>query len=438
MDALKLFISHSSGLDETDAEDRPLSTHWDLLSDTCKALRTHYGNRIEILVDYEGLKPASQWRARLDSWLGECDAAIILFSRRAVQTSKWVQFEASVLRWRSSRDPAFRLLPVLLAGQTDAADLESDVWNTIGISSTQCVRSAASAGDVLVGVRAALGGLEQPDHRTAFGKRFAAIKTLISECSATTVTEHANALRAVWEAIADGATLPTWPDDALGRYALGLTRLLLEDTANSMRTFARIVEEMAPPLQRPLDLFKYVRPLWVDPAAADCLKIGQAGSCLLALNGDFVMHSDPVLDTRCYTLDRYRERAFLQAGVRIVQSPRSDPDSVRDELRTSEDKQWARYPQKVHLVDARVRKLGSPIIALLPATDGLPDPRLFDDLKRLREEACPKLIYVFATGASMPGEIPDEIRPVRPELDTETEYNQYQDECHARQALAGN
>lgn len=436
MPALKLFISHSSNLDETDDQGCPVSRNWSLLRDTCAAIREHYCGKVEILVDYENLTPANEWRGRLDGWLGDCDAAIILFSRRALAESQWVRFEASVLRWRSSRDPAFRLVPVLLEGEANPSDLEEGIWETIRIADKQCIRSAASGAQILTGLRTVLGDLDQPDNKTAFGARFKAIRDLIEEC--LNRDNHATSLQAVWEFVSGGQPPPTWPNDPVGRYALGITRLLFEDTEKSVQAFKHIVENMHPPFVRTRELFRYVRPLWVDAAAAGCIKAARSEGSFLALNGEFVGQSDPDLDTDCYTLDRYLERAVLRRGsIKVVQVPSPDAAAIRDEIRTSVDKQWRKYPQREALVDKRVRALEAPVIALVPAPEALPDPRLVDELKRLRDEKCPSLICVFATGASMPNERPSEIRPVLPELDLESEYRHYLDERDVRAALPG-
>jgi hypothetical protein len=94
MAALKLFISHSSRLRPASADDAEAQANWQLLQDTCKALKAEYSDKIEILVDYEGLHPGDDWERRLNEWLAECHAAIILFSRRAIEESNWVRKEA--------------------------------------------------------------------------------------------------------------------------------------------------------------------------------------------------------------------------------------------------------------------------------------------------------------------------------------------------------
>jgi TIR domain-containing protein len=438
MPALKLFISHSSILDEIDGDGRPLARNWDLLANVCARLRDHYGNdKIKILVDVEGLLPASDWRARLNDWLGDCDAAIILFSKRALQDSNWVKFEASVLSWRKSRDPGFTLIPVLLDGEATPEDLEADIWNTIRIANSQCVRSAATADDVLAGVNSALGNLSDRDRQACFGNRFRTIRTLISECEASTTSEHAEAMQDVWEALAAG-DLPGWPIEPVKRYALALTGLLFEDTERSMQTFADIMKAMHPPFKRTRELFDYVRPLWVNAIAADNFKGHLKQNPLVALNGDYVAESDGELGTRCYTLDRYLERALLaSSSVKVVHVPTPDADVVRSEIRSSFDKRWKTCPPyKVEQLDTRIRNTSTPIIALIPASnaDAL-DERRIDDLLGLKAEACPALVCVFAPGRDMPSALPPSVQPVEPILDPQAEYEHYLNERDARDVL---
>jgi len=70
MAALKLFISHSSRLDDVDAGGLPLQHNWDLLKATCDKLKAHYGDRIEILIDLD-LQTGDTWDRRLNEWLAE-------------------------------------------------------------------------------------------------------------------------------------------------------------------------------------------------------------------------------------------------------------------------------------------------------------------------------------------------------------------------------
>ena len=55
MEKLKLFISHSSRLDDVSHDYTSADHNWKLLQDTCNGIREKYGNRVDVLVDRDGL-----------------------------------------------------------------------------------------------------------------------------------------------------------------------------------------------------------------------------------------------------------------------------------------------------------------------------------------------------------------------------------------------
>ncbi|MCB1905760.1 MAG: toll/interleukin-1 receptor domain-containing protein [Rhodocyclaceae bacterium] len=438
MPAFKLFISHSCLHDQTDAQGRPAGQNGDLLRQVCAEFRATYGNRIEILVDIEGLLPASDWRAHLDSWLGDCDAAIILFSKRALEASDWVKFEASVLRWRAVRDTAFQLVPVILPGETTPEDLEENFWRVIDISRRQCLRDASTAAEIVAGIKATvLGELDDGDHATCFGKRLLAVRTLLAECADSTRAQHGDALQAAWQATT-ARPPPSWPIDKVARYSLGLARRLLDSPTESIRAFIHLAQNMHPPPARLPELFKYVRPMWVSAEAAEQLQDTRGGDPLLLLNGDLVNYSDDALGTSCFTLERYIERAQLKRSTKVVLAAGPDSEDVRNALRQDVDPRWHTLPAPTveRRIDRRLRESPEPVIALIPfdSPDQL-DARRLDALRALRNSLCPPLICIFAPGGAMPEAVPVGIQPILPELDPDFEYDRYLDECDAVRAL---
>ena len=91
-----------------------------------------------VLVDKDGLIPGDDWNHRLNLWLAECHAAIILFSKRAVEKSGWVAKEAAILSWRAELDDGFTLIPVTLKGESTAQDLARDFLGTLRIDCVLC------------------------------------------------------------------------------------------------------------------------------------------------------------------------------------------------------------------------------------------------------------------------------------------------------------
>ena len=49
MSALKLFVSHSSRLDDVEHKHPDQDHNWRLLGETCKAIKDTYGARVEVL-----------------------------------------------------------------------------------------------------------------------------------------------------------------------------------------------------------------------------------------------------------------------------------------------------------------------------------------------------------------------------------------------------
>ena len=102
----KVFISHSTKTDE----------NLIFLNAVCDAL----DNDFDVLVDRRTLKPSDQWHARILEWMYECDAVVILMSRRVLEESIWVQAEAMVTSVRRRNETDFRLIVVPLNDVNEA------------------------------------------------------------------------------------------------------------------------------------------------------------------------------------------------------------------------------------------------------------------------------------------------------------------------------
>jgi hypothetical protein len=95
----RIFISHS-------ATDDPIAMQ--LLESLASELALDFAVR----VDKEHIRLGDNWRQTLNTWLGGCDAAIILLSEKALK-SAFVAYEASILSFRA-RSTCFTILPVFL------------------------------------------------------------------------------------------------------------------------------------------------------------------------------------------------------------------------------------------------------------------------------------------------------------------------------------
>lgn len=101
----RVFISHSAKEPDTGA----------FLFELRDALSREVNgeHQFEVLLDKDGLQLGDYWRSTLNLWIGGCDAAIVLLSPSALK-STFVAYEASILSYRKTVDPNFRLFPVLI------------------------------------------------------------------------------------------------------------------------------------------------------------------------------------------------------------------------------------------------------------------------------------------------------------------------------------
>jgi hypothetical protein len=122
---LRVFVSHSSQEDQS------------VLDAIAKAIDAHPD--LTLLMDTEDLKPGDPWRARINLWLGACDAAVLVLSEQAL-TKPWVLYEVAILSYRN-RGGKFLILPVLL-NDPEAKLLKDSRLDAPHISETQAIRKA--------------------------------------------------------------------------------------------------------------------------------------------------------------------------------------------------------------------------------------------------------------------------------------------------------
>jgi hypothetical protein len=94
----RIFLSHSS-------KDNALTKE---LRDQLLQPDPDGGPEFEILVDLDHLEAGQPWPDQLHEMMGDCNAAVILLTPEAVK-SAWVLKEATILIWRSSLEPRFRV-----------------------------------------------------------------------------------------------------------------------------------------------------------------------------------------------------------------------------------------------------------------------------------------------------------------------------------------
>ncbi|MBK7953598.1 MAG: toll/interleukin-1 receptor domain-containing protein [Candidatus Accumulibacter sp.] len=439
MAALKIFISHSSRLRDDETSEPQALANWQLLQETCRDLVKDYGDTIEIVVDFQGLRPSDDWERCLNQWLAECHAAIILFSARAIGESNWVRKEATILSWRAALDPGFRLFPVLLETGSAATQLDDDPYfRMLNLTRTQCVQGATTAREIVDAIRQRLGDPQSlgGSSETPYEKLVAAVaRTIAADTEVTT-------LDALWSELCPGtAPLATGQPDRRTSLARQLASHLLNRGEESLERFQTMLDHLHPrPLrERAEELLKWVRPLWIDIEAAGIIPAARANGKHLALNGELVGQSEvEKLGSPHFTLDRYLERAWPGCD-RIKVIPVSDissTDTMQEQIRRGY------FPGSARPSDTRIDRqlredtrhlivfVANPVLA-----GGIPDERLLRDIQRVQNQYG-TLTFVVHIGEQMPAAaLPEDLLPVVPAVDTDAEWDHYAAEIKARELL---
>ncbi|HYI08553.1 MAG TPA: toll/interleukin-1 receptor domain-containing protein [Thermoanaerobaculia bacterium] len=108
----RIFISHSAA-DQEAGDAVNVHAH-----DVRVAVRDKLDPQFHVLIDEVELKAGDVWRARINLWLGLCDAAVLVLSPAALK-SHYVAFEANILGYRWAMDNSFRIIPVLVGVTMD-------------------------------------------------------------------------------------------------------------------------------------------------------------------------------------------------------------------------------------------------------------------------------------------------------------------------------
>lgn len=100
------------------------------------------------LMDKRDLEPGDMWRARINLWVGGCDAAVVLLSPKAL-LSDWVFYEAALLTYRNESDPGFLVLPVYV--DVTPEEVAASRLHPTAMTSIQNVAGAGRAVAEIVG-----------------------------------------------------------------------------------------------------------------------------------------------------------------------------------------------------------------------------------------------------------------------------------------------
>lgn len=215
----------------------------------------------DVLLDRKSLEVGDRWEHKINTWLGRCHAAIVLFTTKALK-SEYVKYEVSTLlhRWRDARESGvgFDLLPVLVEAFTE--DDLKPFYGPINLWEVQ--------------------RLEPADDAATIDALLNRLKPLKEDLSTATIDERlAGHVAAILENIADrnfltdvasqiGIDTQTWTAERAAR-------LLAATLVDSRMAIAwRGIRALRPRLGASLtrDLFDLLMPCWVSAAAAETLE----------------------------------------------------------------------------------------------------------------------------------------------------------------------
>lgn len=413
MTAFKLFISHSSRLDDPEISNDPdQNPNLKLLLDVIQDIKKEYGDAIEILVDKDEKKlPAGHdWEKRLNEWLAECHAAVILFSKRAIETSNWVKKEATILSWRRELERDFTVIPVLLEDQATIADLQKDLFGVLKILKSECHCCARNSKDIVNKIKIGLGEKITLPNDTPFNKLERVIASLLAE------NVSSISLQNTWNSL-DGQTKLAWSPSSSVKFSHALTRYLFQNGDSCFNNFISVIDSIRPKIEhsRALELFEYIRSLWVNPSAAGRIPASLNHEKFVVQNGSFLLD---------FTLKRYLERAWpMTKKYLLVDISADSPEKIFQQIRLkfSYTKQ---KPQSDEQCDRNINNSLLQIVFFIPDcndNEGLIGDYRTRDMLRT---AYPKAIFVLGSGQFLPPIISNDLLKVEPPLDLELETDQ--------------
>jgi len=430
MTALKLFVSHSSRLDDVPHRYTDDDANWRLLGEVCDKLKARYGTAIQILVDRDGLIPGDDWNQELNLWLAECHAAVVLVSKRALERSDWVAKEAAIFGWRRALDPNFLLIPVTIEGESEPVDLAEGFFGSLELGRIQCPHAQRDAQDIVEKVATRLGQPEELAARCGQTPldllRLGVVGILADKASPGSL---ALALKHLGPDESD-LTMAGLSDDeqCAHRLARRLLRSSVHDIWQCFDIFRTILDCRLPPLEyeHAKWLFKLVRALWVHPGAAAFFRTALGGKPAVALCGEYLSRPGPNTGSISYTLERHVERAwsYPESSPHIVALARAD--TPLEDIRAMIDEKVLRghpNPQSPGAKKALNRK---PIVLFVSAsedTGGAPDVRNLRNLTNLAQRYA-KLVIVFAC-CDPADALPEGMRSIVPSLDKTLEDHAY-------------
>jgi len=399
--SIRVFISHSSGGDPT----------------LVNALRGELeGMGYVVLLDQQDITTGSRWRERIHAFLADCHAAVILFSRRALDESDWVFKEATVLAWRAAIDPGFTLVPVLLPGVT-TADFRASRFEPLALSEIQH-QAAADPAAIAAIVRQAVGT------SAPFDTPLDLLRVeIIDQLSGAGVGDG------MLEAVCERHLKATgWQpgEDRKVTFARLLSEKIFSVEKQVLQVALEVLGSLRPAREVAARIVAALAPLWVEPDAAGQIPPvagRRVGDRDVALNGTLPD----------FTASSYVARAYPLSSLWVL-VPVDDSDlgdfvgHVVERVRAyGRMRSPGLRGRPDALVDRWVTGFSYPFFVLLPRVP--PDE---ESLLKLRG-VYPNVTYIIPTQERLPAreELYPGVRSLVPELDLDLELAAFMEYANA-------
>jgi TIR domain-containing protein len=286
----RIFVSHSS-------KDN------DLTKAVCALLKAPGPGGEEayqVLVDTDSLEGGDPWPIQLHEMMADCHAAVVLLTDHAL-ASAWVLKEATILTWRKSLEPEFKLFIAQLRDFTDD-ELRSARYEPLQHRQIQGLRDKDPAG-IAQGVRTRLQLDKVAAAQTLFERVGLSLSALLEDLSP-------GKLQAVAQRLA--VPVPPWRPGQVQPVALidGIASRILRGQLGGYASLKELMNELkgSKLTAETLDkILRFAAPHWVGAEAAGPLgwlveeQEGEVRCRAAALNGKLVQR---------YTGKMYVLRAF--------------------------------------------------------------------------------------------------------------------------------
>jgi hypothetical protein len=396
MNALKLFISHSSHTNE----------NLDILDRVCEALQDDF----KVLVDKEIL-PNEEWFPCLYEYMNECHGAVILLSNKALE-SDWVRAEAAILGNRRRMNAKFKLILIPLDGLAIEQIDKQSFFKAISITDFQAIRDCQTTAEIITKLSEALQDFKSSKPpSTPLEKMTNQVQDVLiqiqkknPEAFLVALQEGLNKINSEFESSADNL-------------ADGLVRVLLRDPQKIFDNIKLLFEELYLLIEKSEanKIMDIVKGHWVHPEAAVLLSNARAEQQPVAINGrqvdDFsgdcyARKAWPVPTTYKLVTVNQNERGFPQIEQALLsQVP---PQTMADRLK------------KPYL-----DKFPDPLILVFPFPDSnsnsaFPDEFLLEEIKTKLKNVT----VIISTGEKIPEHL-HYVNPLTPLLTQQLEDDQY-------------